>query len=73
MLRIGHTVRPFMPVAMGGFKCVSLVALTTTNAAYLLPASVIHEIIVKSSPEWSLFQVSESISTLLVGVQNKNP
>lgn len=50
---------PFMPEAMGGFKCASLAGVPPTDAAHLPPASMQPQIII--------------ISAGFAGVQNENP
>lgn len=59
ILRIGHSMRPFIHEAMGGFKCASLAGVPPTDEAHLLPASMQPQIIV--------------ISAALTGVHNENP
>lgn len=60
----GDAVRPFIPVAVGGFKHASLVVMPPTNATHLPPASTQHQIV---------FEVLKSISAAFAGVQKENP
>lgn len=52
-------MKPFIPEAMGSFKCASLAGVPPTDEAHLLPASMQPQIIV--------------ISAALTGVRNENP